>query len=79
MNQSSSETLELVIVLMNILITGWYGTETQGDKAILSGILSLLKKNIDNVAIYIHSTNIFYTEQTLKEKKLAPPFVGATV
>ena len=52
---------------MNILITGWYGTETQGDKAILSGILSLLKKNIDNVTIYIHSTNIFYTEQTLKE------------
>ena len=52
---------------MKILITGWYGTETHGDKAILSGIINLLKKNISDVHISIHSSNLFYTKQTLQE------------
>ena len=52
---------------MKILITGWYGTETHGDKAILSGIINLLKRNISAVNISIHSSNPFYTKQTLHE------------
>lgn len=43
--------------MKEILITGWYGTETLGDKAILAGLVSAIKKKINKPKIYIQSEN----------------------
>jgi polysaccharide pyruvyl transferase WcaK-like protein/MoaA/NifB/PqqE/SkfB family radical SAM enzyme len=47
-------------------ITGWYGTETTGDKAILLGIILLLQ-TAGYVKFFIHSSNTEYTSKTLFE------------
>jgi MoaA/NifB/PqqE/SkfB family radical SAM enzyme/polysaccharide pyruvyl transferase WcaK-like protein len=50
-----------------VMITGWYGTETTGDKAILAGILMDYKSKYKNVEFIIASMFPFVTEKTLKE------------
>jgi len=52
-----------------ILITGWYGTETVGDKAILGQIISDLHQKYQNVRILVTSAYPFVTKRTLKELK----------
>lgn len=52
---------------MKIAIIGWYGTETIGDRAILSGILSLCKSCFDTIEIKLGSIYPFFTERTLLE------------
>ena len=42
----------------SVLITGWYGTETAGDKAILGEIVYRLKKYNENVKIYLTTIDI---------------------
>lgn len=61
----------------NILITGWYGTETAGDKAILGELLHFLNKINPNINIYITSYNKYITQKTFDElnnkyKKIIP-------
>ena len=52
----------------NILILGWYGTETVGDKAILGGIVNTYKQKYgDRLNIIIGSLYPFVTHQTIKE------------
>ncbi|KPU43682.1 antilisterial bacteriocin subtilosin biosynthesis protein AlbA [Oxobacter pfennigii] len=52
----------------SILIVGWYGTETVGDKAILGGIVDSYINNYGNdIKIYISSLYPFVTERTIKE------------
>ena len=50
-----------------ILITGWYGTETVGDKAILGEIINYYERNHENTEFYISSFHPFITEKTIKE------------
>ncbi|MEN7547902.1 polysaccharide pyruvyl transferase family protein [Rapidithrix thailandica] len=50
-----------------ILITGWYGTETVGDKAILGGIVDAYKKQFPEVSLAVSSFYPFVTKHTLKE------------
>jgi len=52
-----------------IFITGWYGTETVGDKAILGGIVNELKDKYQNSKISIVITSFYpvITERTVKE------------
>ena len=51
-----------------ILIVGWYGTETLGDKAILYSIISeLIKVGIGSHQIVVASIEPYITEFTLKE------------
>ena len=62
---------------MKIVIIGWYGTETIGDRAILAGICNVLHKVIGSFEIYLGSLYPFFTERTLYEdhdliKRLAP-------
>ncbi|MEZ5022799.1 MAG: polysaccharide pyruvyl transferase family protein [Chitinophagales bacterium] len=53
---------------MNVLIVGWYGTETIGDRGILAGILSLIRQQTDQkVDVQVGSLFPFFTERTLKE------------
>lgn len=52
---------------MNIIIVGWYGTETIGDRAILNGIVQVFRCMDRNVRIEIGSLWPFFTERTLLE------------
>jgi len=55
----------------SILIMGWYGTETVGDKAILGSIVETYKqKHGDKVHVIIGSLYPFITHQTIKELKI---------
>jgi polysaccharide pyruvyl transferase WcaK-like protein/MoaA/NifB/PqqE/SkfB family radical SAM enzyme len=51
----------------NILITGWYGTETAGDKAILAELVHFLKKRSPDCQITVTTMDRKVTAQTLKE------------
>lgn len=50
----------------HVVITGWYGTETVGDKAILGGIINFLsEENIPRITVL--SMEPFFTQNTLRE------------
>lgn len=48
-----------------VVLTGWYGTETVGDQAILGGILSVLNDMHDGPVV-VSSLEPFVTERTLR-------------
>lgn len=50
---------------MNVTIIGWYGTETQGDIAILDGIMATLSALDSHINVNLGSLYKFYTERTL--------------
>lgn len=52
---------------MNIVIIGWYGTETIGDRAILAGLLSFFTKVYGDFRINLGSLYPFFSERTLNE------------
>jgi polysaccharide pyruvyl transferase WcaK-like protein len=51
----------------NILIMGWYGTETTGDKGILAGIIKLLEEAYQTPNFCLSTYNIQFTKKTLKQ------------
>ena len=54
--------------MQNILITGWYGTETIGDRAILAGLVSLFKDVFtEKFRLSISSLYPYLTERTIIE------------
>lgn len=53
-----------------VVIVGWYGTETVGDKAILGGILEGIKREGENFELVIGSINPYITERTLVEMEI---------
>lgn len=52
---------------MKILVLGWYGTETVGDRAILAGLFSFFNKSFSHFEIQLGSLYPFFTERTLLE------------
>ena len=52
---------------MNITIIGWYGTETIGDRGILTGIVGLIGKSYKIGNMYLGSLNPFFSERTVSE------------
>jgi len=50
-----------------VLITGWYGTETQGDKAILGEVLHFIKSAAPQCEIVVTTLHRGISEQTNKE------------
>jgi len=55
---------------VKVLICGWYGTETLGDKAIIGGIIDVLREKFGvNVAFTVASLNTYVTEMTRKQMK----------
>ena len=54
---------------MKICILGWYGTETIGDRAILAGIISLLKESFNDIEINLGSLYPFYSKRMINEDK----------
>lgn len=55
--------------MVKITIIGWYGTETIGDRAILAGLLSLLKGFVADIEIRLGCLYPFFTERTLLEEE----------
>lgn len=51
----------------SIFITGWYGTETVGDKAILGHIVNYYSERYNGIKIKVSSLYPFITKQTLIE------------
>lgn len=53
--------------MVKVVIIGWYGTETIGDRAILAGVIRVLCKSLGDVEIKLGSILPFFTERTLLE------------
>lgn len=53
--------------MAKVVIIGWYGTETIGDRAILAGVLRVLVSAFQEVEIKLGSILPFFTERTLAE------------
>ncbi|MEM7114004.1 MAG: polysaccharide pyruvyl transferase family protein [Chloroflexota bacterium] len=47
-----------------VMIIGWYGTETLGDKAILGGVIQAIEPHLDNPTFYIASLEKYVTDMT---------------
>jgi len=64
-----------------VVITGWYGTETLGDKAILAGIIGVLKEFRNGVNVTLTSITPNYTSITVNEIEeiLGKNYVGDIV
>jgi polysaccharide pyruvyl transferase WcaK-like protein len=54
-------------MVAKITIIGWYGTETIGDRAILSGIFTFFKKAFREFEVKLGSLYPFFTQRTLNE------------
>lgn len=52
---------------MKIVVIGWYGTETIGDRAILAGLLSFFAKSYGGFELLLGSLHPFFSERTLDE------------
>jgi len=52
---------------MKITIIGWYGTETIGDRAILSGIITVLSHIYGDIHVKLGSLFPFFSERTVHE------------
>lgn len=51
----------------NILICGWYGTETLGDKAILAGLILIIRKVLPEANIILSSLNPYVSQMTVNQ------------
>lgn len=71
-------TRALVPLLQNqkILICGWYGTETLGDKAILGGVLHALQAAVGPLEAHIASIEPFISRMTASQM---PELVGSQI
>jgi polysaccharide pyruvyl transferase WcaK-like protein len=54
-----------------VLVIGWYGTETAGDKAILGGIAGPVKSVFPDTQFTVASSKPFYTRRTLTDLGLS--------
>lgn len=50
-----------------VLICGWYGTETLGDKAILGGVVESLKKSLGNIELHLVSLEKYISQVTIAQ------------
>jgi polysaccharide pyruvyl transferase WcaK-like protein len=50
-----------------ILISGWYGTETLGDKAILGGVIDVVRRRWPKVAIDLASLEPYVSRMTVRQ------------
>lgn len=50
-----------------VLIIGWYGTETLGDKAILGGIVNALRLALKDFDIYLASLEPYISRMTIRQ------------
>ena len=58
------------------MITGWYGTETVGDKAILGSVIQYYKNLYKDCSLIISSIYPFITKRTIKELNVEAEIVA---
>jgi len=63
---------------MKIVIIGWFGTETIGDRAILSACIRMISEIFSPNIISLGSLNTFFTERTLNEDSRTYSIEGHT-
>lgn len=59
-----------------VLICGWYGTETLGDKAILAGVIETLRRLLGPVEITVASLHSYISEMTRMQM---PELAGSAI
>ncbi|MEM1153176.1 MAG: polysaccharide pyruvyl transferase family protein [Pseudomonadota bacterium] len=59
-----------------IMICGWYGTETLGDKAILGGIVRALNEQFSDYQLHLVSLETYISRMTQRQM---PELAGATI
>ena len=57
------------VFLVRVLIVGWYGTETIGDRAILAALLMKFRNAVKEINFTIASIYPFYTQRSYLEDK----------
>ena len=50
-----------------VLICGWYGTETLGDKAILGGVVQSLQASLGNIELHLACLELYISEMTVRQ------------
>jgi polysaccharide pyruvyl transferase WcaK-like protein/molybdenum cofactor biosynthesis enzyme MoaA len=50
-----------------VLICGWYGTETLGDKGILGGVVNSLQSALGNLELHLASLELYISEMTVQQ------------
>lgn len=71
--------------MIRVLIIGWYGTETIGDRAILAGILHSLNNHFNsNIQLTLGSLYPYISKRTIREERhlyetLCPSVVGIDI
>ncbi|MDJ0696539.1 polysaccharide pyruvyl transferase family protein [Mastigocoleus sp. MO_188.B34] len=50
-----------------VLICGWYGTETLGDKAILGGVVQSFQGSLGNIELHLACLELFISEMTVRQ------------
>jgi polysaccharide pyruvyl transferase WcaK-like protein/MoaA/NifB/PqqE/SkfB family radical SAM enzyme len=50
-----------------VLICGWYGTETLGDKAILGGVVSILQERLGKLELHLASLEPYISKMTIEQ------------
>ena len=61
-----------MITKLKATVIGWYGTETIGDRAILSGILRLLSEVASDITIELGALYPILSERTLRDDGHSP-------
>ena len=65
--QAGREASSTPIAPERILLCGWYGTETLGDKAILGGILDVVRKRWPGIAVDLASLEPYVSRMTVRQ------------
>lgn len=50
-----------------VLICGWYGTETLGDKAILGGVVQALREALGEVELHLVALELYISQMTIRQ------------
>lgn len=50
-----------------VLICGWYGTETLGDKAILGGVVQSLQASLGTIELHLACLELYISEMTIRQ------------
>lgn len=50
-----------------VLICGWYGTETLGDKAILGGVINALRYSLETMELHLASLEPYISQMTIHQ------------
>jgi len=53
--------------MKKITIVGWYGTETIGDRAILTGLMSMLSSSFGTLEVFLGSLYPFYSQRMIHD------------